>query len=142
MQSKTNRAIRVAAIMVAALGVTALQASAQKGTFNLPVEAHWGKVVLAPGVHQVQVPFPTNGQRVAYVYTENRAQMSVPLTTQIAQDDRSYLHLVRVNGTYYVDAYQSHVNGLKYFFPRPKPANTEDAAAAEEKATLIAVDWQ
>jgi hypothetical protein len=136
VQSKTNRVIRVAAI-AAALGLTALQVSAQQGTFNLPVEAHWGRAVLEPGQHRVSIPTAT-GQKLVYLQGNKTTQMSIPLTTQPSQENRSYIHLVKINGAYYVDAYQSEFSGSKYFFSKPKPNRTA-GPAVDEESTIISV---
>src|SRR5690242_19329173 len=96
--------------------------SAQQGTFKLPVTAHWGNAVLEPGEHTVRVPLTGSGQRLVYLQSDKDTQMTVPLTSEpLTRPGRSYLHLVKINGAYYVDAYQSDVNGAKFFFPKPKP---------------------
>ena len=136
MQNKTNRFIRVVAA-TAALSFTALQLSAQQGTFNLPVEAHWGQAVLSPGAHRVSVP-NSAGQKVVFLEGEKTAtQMSVPMMTQPSAEKASYIHLVKIGGTYYVDAYQSGYGGNKYFFSKPK--STRTVGPVEEESTIINV---
>ncbi|HLH01180.1 MAG TPA: hypothetical protein VKX25_00290 [Bryobacteraceae bacterium] len=139
MSNKTNRVFRVAAI-AAGLGIAALQASAAQGTFNLPVEAHWGRIVLEPGIHRVDVPTAELGQKIVYLRTGTQTRLTVPVTTQPATGTRSYLRLVKVDGAYYVDAYQSQFDGQKYLFARPKPAPSDEASAAPEQETLVEVD--
>lgn len=136
MEKNISRVIRVTAL-AATLGLTAMQMSAQQGTFNLPVEAHWGHAVLEPGQHSVRIPLGTSGQQIAYLTSDKDTQMTVPLSSQpLTRANRSYLHLVKINGTFYVDAYQSATNGSKYFFARPKVKG----AGAEEESTIISVD--
>ena len=139
MQNKTNRVVRVAAI-AAGLGLMALQASAAEGTFNLPFEAHWGKAVLEPGLHKVQIPVAEFGQKIVYLRTGQKTNMTIPTTTQPSTGTHSYLRLVKVDGSYYVDAFQSQIDGQKYFFAHPKADHDQEAAASGEEATLIEVD--
>ena len=139
MQNKTNRLVRVAAI-AAALGMAALQASAADGTFNLPVEAHWGRAVLEPGVHRVQVPVAELGPKVVFLRTGTRTKITIPITSQPATGTHSYLRLVKVDGTYYVDTYQSQFDGNKYFFAHPKSSQRDEASGNGEEATLVEVD--
>jgi hypothetical protein len=125
--------------LAAAVGLGALQMSAQQGTFNLPVAAHWGNAVLQPGEHSVRIPIAPSGQKLVYLLSDRNTQMTVPLSSEpLTQSGRSYLHLVKINGTYYVDAYQSEINGAKFFFPKPK-ANRTAGPIAEEESTIISV---
>jgi hypothetical protein len=139
MQSKTNRVVRVAAI-AAGLGTLALQASAAQGTFNLPVEAHWGRVVLEPGVHRVDIPTAVLGQKIVYLRSGQNTKMTLPLTSQPSTGKHSYLRIVKVDNAYYVDAFQSQADGHKYFFPHPKSEQSQEAGAGGEVATLVEVD--
>lgn len=139
MQGKTNRLVRVAAIATG-LGMAAFTASAAEGNFNLPVEAHWGHVVLEPGLHAVQIPAADSGQKIVYLHTGTQTKLTVPMTSQPAVGNRAYLRLVKVNGAYYVDAYQSQLDGRKYFFSHPKTQRVDEAGASADEATLIEVD--
>ena len=138
MERKSNHAAYVTAFTLG-IGLMAMQANAQQGTFNLPVQAHWGNAVLQPGEHRVQVPLPL-GQTVVYLRTGERTQMTVPLTTEsIAGSSRSYLHLSKVNGEYYVDAYQAGISGQRFIFPKPKAAHNADSGAEDTESTLVSV---
>lgn len=137
MQAKTNRMARISA-MAFGLGLTALTLSAQQGNFNLPVKAHWGPAVLQPGEHIVRVPYKS-GQTLITLSTNGDTQMTMPLTAElIPQSNRNYLHLVKINGQYYVDVYQSGMTGKRYIFPKPK-APHGSPGTEESEATLIRV---
>lgn len=136
MQAKTNRMARISVIAIG-LGLTALTLNAQQGNFNLPVPAHWGPAVLQPGEHTVRVPAKI-GQTLISLGTNGDTQMAMPLTAElIPQSNRNYLHLVKINGQYYVDVYQSGMTGKRYIFPKPKAPHGN--SATEEEATLISV---
>jgi len=135
---KSNRVTRTAALAIG-IGLIAMQANAQQGMFNLPVQAHWGRIVLQPGEHKVQIPIAL-GQTVVYLHSGNATQMTVPLVTETtASSGRSYLRLTRVNGEYYVDEYQSGLSGQKFIFPKPKANGSVGTGAEESEATLVSV---
>jgi hypothetical protein len=137
MQAKTNRMARISALAIG-LGLTALTLSAQQGNFNLPVQAHWGPAVLQPGEHMVRVPSRT-GQTLVSLTTNGDTQMAMPLTAElIPESNRNYLHLVKIDGQYYVDVFQSGVTGKRYIFPKPK-APHGNPGAEESEAQLIRV---
>ncbi|HEX4166812.1 MAG TPA: hypothetical protein VHZ55_15205 [Bryobacteraceae bacterium] len=135
MERKSNRTAFVSALAIG-IGLTAMQANAQQGTFNLPVQAHWGTAVLQPGKHTVQVPLPL-GQTIVYLGSGLTHQLTVPLTIEnnIAST-RSYLRLTKVNGEYYVDEYVCGPSNKKFFFPKPKEPRH---GAKDEEATLVTV---
>jgi hypothetical protein len=137
VNSKSNRVIRLFAFAIG-LSVTAMHLSAQQGTFNLPVRAHWGTAVLEPGQHRVLSP-PALGQPILYLFSEHSRQMTLPMITAIVNADRSYLHLTRVNGEYYIDAYQSAANGKRYSFAKPKSERKSDSGPDATDSTLVSV---
>ncbi len=138
MQTKTNRMARASALIVG-VGLTALTLNAQQGEFNLPVQAHWGGAILQPGQHTVRVPEKL-GQTLVSLSSNADTQLAMPLTAElIPQSNRNYLHLVKVNGQYYVDVYQSGITGKRYIFPKPKAAQSGKSGEAEAEATLISV---
>ncbi len=137
MQARTNRMARVSALIIG-VGLTALTLNAQQGEFNLPVQAHWGPAVLQPGQHTVRVPY-TMGQTLVSLSTNGDTQMAMPLTAElIPQSNRNYLHLVKINGQYYVNVFQSGLTGKRYIFAKPKAAQG-NSGTEESEATLIHV---
>jgi hypothetical protein len=138
MQAKTNRIARASALIIG-VGLTALTLNAQQGEFHLPVQAHWGPAVLQPGEHTVRVPY-SMGQTLVSLSSNGDTQMAMPMTAElIPQSNRNYLRLVKVNGQYYVDFYQSGMTGKRYIFPKPKAAQNGKSGAEESEATLIRV---
>lgn len=140
MESKTNRMIKVTAV-AAALGLCAMQMSAQQGDFTLPVAAHWGNVVLQPGSHRVSMPIEPSGLKIVYLESNNERAMTLPVTSQPADEGmHSYIRLSKINGTYYVTAYQNEIAGHKYFFAKPKSDRSAGPADVEMgESTLISV---
>ncbi len=138
MERKWNR-VAVLSTFAFGMGLTAMQANAQQGTFNLPVQAHWGTAVLEPGEHRIRMPIPL-GQRYFYVRGGEGTQVTVPLSTEILRgSNKSFLHLSRVNGEYYVDAYQSGVSGQRFTFSTPKAVGGKAHKPSDQEAKLITV---
>jgi hypothetical protein len=136
MQEFTNRVVRIAAV-AAGLGLTSITAMAQQGSFTLPVPAHWGKAVLQPGEHIVNVPF-SPGHTTINLVTNGETQMTMPLYTEMkSEPDHAYIHLSKIDGQYYVDAYQS-ANGQRYVFAKPKSTKA-NATVEEAEARVINV---
>jgi hypothetical protein len=136
MQEFTNRVARIAAV-AAGLGLTAMTSMAQQGSFTLSAPAHWGKAILQPGEHIVNVPF-SPGHTTVNLITNGKTQMTTPLFTEMrSEPDRAYIHLVKVNGQYYVDTYQSAA-GQRYVFAKPKSVKV-NAQAEEAEARVINV---
>lgn len=137
MERKTNRMARVAALTVG-LGIAAVSLNAQQGSFDLPVRAHWGAAVLEPGEHSLKIPI-SNGQAIVYLGSRAGTEMAVPLTTErVTESSRSYLHLAKVNGEYYVDAFQSGLTGRRFIFPKAK-STRRSSPAGEAEAMLVRV---
>ncbi len=135
MKTNTNRVARISALAIG-LGLTVMTLNAQQGSFNLPVRAHWGTATLAAGEHRVEVPLPV-GSTILYLSGERNNQVTVPLVTERTEEsNRSYLRLVRVNGEYYVDAYQSGPTGQRYYFQTPK---RHKGSLESDEATLVDV---
>ncbi len=141
MENKSNHMSRVIGVFAGfaiALGIAAVPAAAEQGTFNLSVPAHWGTAVLQPGKHKLNIPVPM-GQTLIYLTGHSGTQMTVPLTQDArASSGRSYLHLAKVNGVYYVDEFQSGATGRTFFFAKPK-SHERNPAPEEAEAKIIDV---
>jgi hypothetical protein len=138
VKRKTNRMVRISALAVA-LGMTAITLNAQpQGSFNLPVQAHWGPVTLEPGEHVVRAPF-TSGQVVVSLTTDKSTNLVVPMITESTLSyGRAYIRLVRVGGEYYVDTYQS-ATGKRYSFAKPKGVHPSNPQRDQGEASFIKV---
>ena len=138
MKSKTNRIARFSALAVA-LGMTAITLNAQpQGSFNLPMQAHWGLITLSPGEHVVRSPL-TSGQPIVSLTTNKSTTLVVPMLSESTSSyGHAYLRLVRVGGEYYVDTYQS-ANGRRYSFATPKGIHPSNPQRGEGEASFVKV---
>lgn len=137
MNWNMTRLITVSAFVVA-LGLGASQARAQKATFHLPFEAHWGSTVLDPGNYTLSAPESRSVLHIFYLQRDNETRMAVPLivNTQTASG-RSHLRLVKVDGTYYVQEYVSEATGTALTFAIPKASHRE--LRAENRVILAQI---
>lgn len=99
----------------------AFQASAQTAKFDLPFEARWGNVVLAPGSYTLRTPDFPGGAHIFYLQSNAGTKMVVPtIVDSEATSESSHLKLVKVNGTYYVQEYVSPATGMAISFAVPR----------------------
>ncbi len=103
----------------------ALQAG-QQAKFHLPVSATWGVVTLAPGDYSVNLPETGMGHWTFSLEGEGTHAL-IPVMT-MGQHDRStnehsYLTLRNVNGTYYVQSYNSGSSAKEFDFMLPKASH-------------------
>ena len=120
MYYRSSRFLTLAAV-VAGLGVTASEASAQQASFRLPFEAHWGQAVLEPGDYKLSAPLGVSGTYMIHVNGAGESSVIVPAVTQVQpSEDRGYLELVKVNGTYFVKRYKAAFSGQVFQFGLPK----------------------
>ena len=113
-------------VLSAAVSLSAFGASAARATFNLPVEAHWGSVVLKPGKHTFDVLLASSWpQQISLI--ENGETVAISALTEWSgvNSGRSYLRLVAVGGTYFVREYSSGPSGKQFTFRIPKPIKAE-----------------
>lgn len=128
MNWSMTRLITVSAF-VAALGLGASQANAQKTTFYLPFQAHWGRAILNPGDYTLSVPDSASLSRIFYLQGAGRTQMAIPtIVSNEVTSGRSCLKLVNVDGTYYVQEYVSAARGTALKFAIPKASHRELSA--------------
>ncbi len=110
------------------LAMTAAVGAAQAGEqarFHMPVEAHWGNVVLAPGDYKLSLPEASLGVPQFILKGTDRDKYIQPLVTDYDDGFRrdashSYLQLVKVNGGYFVAKYRSGPTGKTFNFAVPK----------------------
>jgi hypothetical protein len=125
--------------MLAAVG--AAQAGEQ-ARFHLPFEARWGGVVLAPGDYKVSLPETSLGVPQFILKGTDRDKYIQPLVTDYdggfrRDASRSYLQLVKVNGTYFVAKYCSGPTGKTFNFATPK--HKRQVQMADQEAVEVAV---
>lgn len=129
MRFRSNRSLTLGVAAVG-LGVTAMQASAQQASFHLPFKAHWGSAVLEPGDYKLSAPIGVSGSHMIQLEGSGKSSMIVPAVTEIQQpNDRSYLELINVKGTYFVKRYKTASSGQVFHFGLPNTSSipVEDA---------------
>ncbi len=125
-------------LLAAALSFGASYASAQQVTFHLPSETHWGRAVLESGDYKMSGGQASLGQTEFLVRGDSGSAFELPLVTDTQRESNSsYLQLVNINGTYYVDEYVSGPSGKTYKFALPKAARHQEMARAG--GTIVAV---
>jgi hypothetical protein len=107
--------------VLAALSLTASHAQAQQGTFHLPVEAHWGPVVLPPGLYQISVPKRAVWPEMMELSSHGKTIAILPeLEASHPPSAHSYLSLVKIEGAYAIREFDSGASGQVFTFPLPK----------------------
>jgi|UPI00037FC331 hypothetical protein len=125
-----------ASAFVAALGLGAAQANAQKATFYLPFEAHWGRAVLHAGKYTLTTPESASDSRIFFLQSASGSQMALPIIVgNGVVSKRSYLKLVNVGGTFYVQEYVSAPTGIALKFATPKASHRDLSAQARVLVT-------
>jgi hypothetical protein len=121
-------------LLVMTVAAGAAQAEVQ-AKFHLPFGARWGEMTLAPGDYVMQLPEASLGVRQFTVTGDHKTGYVQPVVTDyhdaLTNDsDRSYLQLVKVNGTYFVTKYRSGATGKLFSFAVPthkhKKGTTEE----------------
>ncbi len=128
MNCSMTRLVAVSAF-VAALGLGTSQANAQSATFHLPSETRWGSTVLHPGTYTLDTPDSPSVHPVFYLRGKDGIQLAVPhIVSKEAASGHSYLKLVNVDGTYYVQEFVSGARATAFQFAVPKAAHRESSA--------------
>jgi hypothetical protein len=102
------------------------------GTFKLPVEAHWGKMVLAPGDYEFSVD-TSAASRVLVVRSKDTGWRGMILAGSIGDVDArsgSALKLVKGEDGMYVQTLYLNDARVALGFAMPKPVMTKIAKAA------------
>ncbi len=139
MNLRMNRAFSVA-LLAGALGIGASLANAQgnyKGTFNLPVEAHWGLAVLPAGQYTVSID-PVYMPSVIQVRGEGQvATVLAGPVTGMTTSERGRLKLESINGTYVVRQLDAGLVGKSFAFGVPKALRIRgDRSTASVQKTI------
>lgn len=114
---------RILGLLALGMAVTATSQAGMQAQFHLPVAAHWGQTLLAPGDYKLQMPEVASGFRQVLIEGEGRRVYAMPLATDSkAINGSSSLQLVQQDGNYYVREYRSDVVGKTYTFGVPKTA--------------------
>ena len=135
MNSFANRVSSIA-MVAACLCASAVSASAQQITFRLPFEARWAGVACPPGDYQVILPERYLGKTTFLVRGPAGASFIEPMMVdtygpQAAAPMGAYLHLVKVDGEYFVRKYDAGSGSLSFYFKTPKPSHRVQIAAQD-----------
>ncbi|MBV8552933.1 MAG: hypothetical protein JOY54_16690 [Acidobacteriaceae bacterium] len=126
------------AILAVVVSMSASHAAAQQATFHLPVTAHWGQAVLQPGDYKMTSPEPALGSSTFFVRGADMAAYTLPLTTEDRRaSSSSYLQLVKVDGTYFVEEYNDGSAGKLFTFALPKAARRQTIAHASGPVVAV-----
>ena len=121
MAISINRVLGAVAL-AALLGAGCMQGAVQ-AHFHLPVTAHWGQAVLAPGDYKVKIMDLNSGPNQIIIQGEGKTFFAM---VQNADDEAlsksNSLQLVKRDGTYFIKQYHSGYVGKTFSFNVPKGA--------------------
>lgn len=102
--------------------------------FHLPVPVKWGSTTLEPGDYRMELPSSITGMQSVCMKNDKKSVVALPLVSGLIQptSNKSYLQLVKVNGTYFVRKYTSGVTGRILLFAIPKVHNDDLARNTSE----------
>jgi hypothetical protein len=128
---------------IASFVVAAPQARAQRldlGNFKLPVEAHFGNVVLQPGEYNI-----SRVEGMSAIRIKGERGTATILATSVDSEpefDRSRMTLVNINGAFALSRFDSGTLGRRYDFKLDKKAlgkNSERASAGHQAGIELGV---
>ena len=116
--------IRVVLLVLCAVSLFSIAGQAQTthGTFKLPVEAHWGKMVLAPGEYEFTISDPLAG-RVLTVRSKETGWSGMVMSadaSDLGSDKETKLLLTKSETGTYVRALCLGDSGVMLNFGTPK----------------------
>ena len=132
MSIMMNRILGAAALG-ALLGAGCMQGAVQ-AHFHLPVTAHWGQSVLAPGDYKIKIMDLSAGPNQVVIEGQGKTiYQMVKMTDLDPLAHKSSLQLVERNGQYFVQSYRSGDVGKIFSFSVPKGTSTVTAAVESGK---------
>lgn len=136
MSSSIGRIVTFATL--AAFAGTGLMQAGQQASFHLPVEVHWGKVVLEPGDYKMSLPDVSIGERTIRVERGHHTVNELPLVTDLQKtSNNSELQLLRVDGAYFVREFSYGPTGKTFVFSVPKAVRQQMAEVRKVNASSI-----
>ena len=148
MNFQTNIAFNVMTL-VATLGLSGLNAQSAdgyKGTFTLPVEAHWSGVVLEPGQYSIVVP-PAYRQPVIQIRGAHGTFLIMEGPTSVSRlSNHGRITLAELDGVYVVRQLDAGQLGQSFYFNVPKEVRARlakaDTGSSEHQKTIQVLDGQ
>ncbi|HEY3937896.1 MAG TPA: hypothetical protein VGL97_10725 [Bryobacteraceae bacterium] len=109
-------------LLAASLGMGAMKADdTRRATFNLPVKAYWGDVLLSPGQYTMWIPVATHWPQVVALSAHGKTVFVLAgIESAEPQSKGSYLELSKVNGSYVIDEFSSGISGKLFKVQKPK----------------------
>jgi hypothetical protein len=117
--------VRVVLVAVCAVGLLSIAGQAQTthGTFKLPVETHWGKLVLAPGEYEFTISDALAG-RILTVRSKETGWSGMVMSSdasELGSDRDTKLLLTKSEMGTYVRALCLGDSGVMLNYGTPKP---------------------
>jgi hypothetical protein len=130
-------------LLAIAGGLTASQANAEnlRGSFNLPFEAHWGRVVLQPGEYRLSISTEASMFGVIYLTRDGKTVM-IPVGSSrlIPESERSSLRVENIGEAHVIREFNSGVMGKQLIFLVPKSVKKQIAIARNQQDTNVPVN--
>jgi len=112
---------RILGLLALGLAVTASSQAGVQAQFHLPVAAHWGQALLAPGDYKLLISDAASGFSRVVIQGEGGTVCAMPLVADPkASNGSASLLLVKREGNYFVREYRSEVDGKTCTFGIPK----------------------
>jgi len=134
--------VRIATLALCAVGLlsAAGQAEITHGTFKLPVETHWGKMLLAPGEYEFDVSNESAGRIVTVRSRESgwSGMIMSPSSSEMASDEGTKLLLESSEQGRYVRALCLGDSGVMLNYAVPKAGKVTRLVKSQPAATTMA----
>ena len=122
------------------IGAATSQAGVQ-AKFHLPMTAHWGIAVLAPGDYTLSVVNVNSGLKELMVQGEGHTMYLMPMGVDHNRSEgASFIQLVERNGNFFVRDFNSSVSGQTFSFNVPKVKVQREAKTADAKTVVMATN--
>lgn len=133
MSGSIARIITSAAFV--ALAGTGLMKGEEHATFHLPMAAHWGSVLLAPGDYSLSLPDLSIGDVALRVAGAGRTVYEMPSVIDRKEtSNKSRLELWNIDGNYFIRELAYGPTGKTFTFFVPKPSHRVQIARIESSS--------
>jgi hypothetical protein len=119
-------------VTLAGLTGACLTQGAVQAHFHLPVTAHWGNAVLAPGDYKIKVTDDISGRHPVLIEGQGITIHELPaVVDEGGPAGHSSLELVEVRGDYFIKEYKSSLAGKTFSFLVPKERGAKHSKTLE-----------
>jgi hypothetical protein len=134
--------VRIATLALCAVGLLSAvgQAETTHGKFKLPVETHWGKMLLAPGEYEFDVRNESAGRIVTVRSRESgwSGMIMSPSSSDMPSDEGTKLLLESSEQGRYVSALCLGDSGVMLSYAPPKPGKVTRLVKSQSAPTTMA----